>query len=186
MYLTTHGILVVTRGDDAATLVTSLQQISITTEAALQDVYDLLEGAWTAYTPEWHASIDEPTIGNGSVQGRYFKVGRTVDVVASVIFGSTTTGGTGYYSISLPFAPRTGAPEQRLQVDVRGVHIADPAPRWMGDVRLYSQSPDATIHYDDDGTNDGRLVRLTATEPIPGGFGEGDVITVWGRYEALA
>ena len=36
-------------------------------------------GAWTAYTPTWQATT-APSLGNGSLTGRYRKIGRTLDV----------------------------------------------------------------------------------------------------------
>lgn len=63
-----------------------------------------IEGAWTAYNPNWTCSGLAPAVGNGTLSGRYRKVGRTVDLDVFLLFGSTTTGGTGNWSFTLPFA----------------------------------------------------------------------------------
>lgn len=60
--------------------------------------------AWAFYTPIWTASGTQPVIGNGAITGRYTKIGRTVIGVITVLFGSTTTFGTGVYYWSPPVA----------------------------------------------------------------------------------
>lgn len=67
------------------------------------DTYQKVPGAWTSYTPTWTASSN-PTIGNGTLSGRYVKLGRMVTVEINVIAGSTTTFGSGSYNWNLPFA----------------------------------------------------------------------------------
>ncbi len=63
-----------------------------------------LTSAWTAYTPAWTSSGTAPAIGNGSIAGRYKRVGKLCTVAFKALFGSTTTYGTGAYSFSLPVA----------------------------------------------------------------------------------
>lgn len=58
---------------------------------------------WTTYTPIWRGSTANPTIGNGSVTGRYMNVGATVFGEIRILAG--TSGflrGTGTYTVSLP------------------------------------------------------------------------------------
>ncbi|MFE6484701.1 hypothetical protein ACFVGN_17435 [Streptomyces sp. NPDC057757] len=64
-------------------------------------------GAWNAYTPAWTAATTDPVIGNGSVTGRYAVVGKVCHFTAFVACGSTTTYGSGAYSLSLPLATGT-------------------------------------------------------------------------------
>lgn len=60
-------------------------------------------GAWSTYTPTWTASTANPAIGNGALLGRYQRLyGRTWHIDVLMSFGSTTTYGTGTYSLSLP------------------------------------------------------------------------------------
>lgn len=61
---------------------------------------DYVEGT---YTPVWTASVTNPTIGNGTINGYYTKIGNMVTVNIIISMGSTTTYGSGSYSISIPF-----------------------------------------------------------------------------------
>ena len=67
----------------------------ITTDLFLPD-------AWTAYTPSWTAATTNPSLGNGSIEGRYISLGPMAWVRGRVVAGSTTTYGSGEYRISLP------------------------------------------------------------------------------------
>lgn len=68
----------------------------------IRDQFNSMFAAWTAYTPTWTSTSTAPAIGNGTLTGRYMKIGRTVIVEINLIAGGTTTFGTGNYSFSLP------------------------------------------------------------------------------------
>lgn len=77
-----------------------------------EDVEDTLgDGlvAWQSWNPIWTAASVNPVLGNGSRYGRYVKLGRIVHFSGKILFGSTTTYGTGFYSISLPDGLPTSA-----------------------------------------------------------------------------
>lgn len=57
---------------------------------------------WVSYTPTWTSSGAQPSIGNGTIIGKYRRVGDSVEVFTEVYSGSTTTYGTGAYSFSMP------------------------------------------------------------------------------------
>lgn len=59
-------------------------------------------GAWTSYTPTWTASTTNPTIGNGTITGAYLQVNKLVMCYGKITVGTTTTAGTGAYTISVP------------------------------------------------------------------------------------
>ncbi|MCX5559991.1 hypothetical protein [Streptomyces sp. NBC_00038] len=59
-------------------------------------------GAWNSYTPVWTAATTNPAIGDGTLTGRYAVVGKVCHFTAFAAFGSTTTYGSGGYSLSLP------------------------------------------------------------------------------------
>lgn len=59
-------------------------------------------GAWASYTPAWTSSGTAPALGNGTLTGRYIQVGKVVVVNIYLLFGSTTTPGTGVWFFSLP------------------------------------------------------------------------------------
>lgn len=61
------------------------------------------------YTPVLTASGGGFLLGNGVISGEYWLVGDRVRVQGSITMGSTTSFGTGTYSISLPFTSATDA-----------------------------------------------------------------------------
>lgn len=58
--------------------------------------------AWTSFTPTWTGSSSNPAIGNGSIEGKYRLVGKTLDVEIKLTAGSTTTFGSGTWRFTLP------------------------------------------------------------------------------------
>lgn len=69
----------------------------------IRDQINEIIAAWTAYTPAWTAASTNPVLGNGTLTGRHMKVGRTCHAQIDLVTGSTTTYGSGAYSMSLPF-----------------------------------------------------------------------------------
>ena len=73
----------------------------------LRDNFNSFGAAWsTSWTPTWTASTTNPTLGNGTISGRYAEAGKTIFVYFSLVFGSTTTSGAGLWRFSYPVAPR--------------------------------------------------------------------------------
>jgi len=70
----------------------------------IRDQFNSFFGAWTSYTPTWAGATTNPVLGNGTLTGRYMKVGRTVTVEIKLTTGSTTTYGSGIWRWSLPAA----------------------------------------------------------------------------------
>jgi len=68
----------------------------------VRDALTGIQAAWTAFTPTWTSSGTAPAIGNGTLSGRYSRIGKTVHMEIHFLAGSTTTFGTGNYSLSLP------------------------------------------------------------------------------------
>lgn len=54
-------------------------------------------GAWISYTPTWttDSGVHLPALGNATVNCKYQKIGRTVNVKFSISFGSSTNFGSG-------------------------------------------------------------------------------------------
>jgi len=65
---------------------------------------NVILGDWVAWTPVWTATTTNPVIGNGTLTGRYTRIGNTVHASIYLLFGSTTTAGSGVYYFSLPVA----------------------------------------------------------------------------------
>lgn len=62
-----------------------------------------ISSAWTAYTPTWSTDgATQPSLGNGTITGAYKVIGKTVFVRVRLVFGTTTTAGTGAFYFSLP------------------------------------------------------------------------------------
>lgn len=59
-------------------------------------------GAWQDYTPSITAGGGSPTVGNGTITGKYIQIGKTVFFYVELEWGSTTSFGSGTVSISLP------------------------------------------------------------------------------------
>lgn len=60
-------------------------------------------GAWTTYTPTLSASPTPPTIGNGTLTGRWrYLDDKTIAVEISFVFGSTSAAGSGTWNFALP------------------------------------------------------------------------------------
>lgn len=79
----------------------------------IRDQFGSMFGAWSTWTPSWGADGGAaPTLGNGTLVGRYLKIGRTVDWVLQLSWGSTTAPGGGAANenwwFSLPALPATG------------------------------------------------------------------------------
>lgn len=67
-------------------------------------INDVQNEAYTTYVPTWLATSVNPAINNGSITGKYFRMGNNVTAKFEIIPGSTTSFGTGTYSFGLPFA----------------------------------------------------------------------------------
>ena len=71
---------------------------SVLTAAELNSIGE----AWTSYTPVWTAATTNPAIGNGTISGKYCQVNKLVVARINVVFGSTTTYGSGNFFFSYP------------------------------------------------------------------------------------
>lgn len=77
-------------------------QIAATiTAKTLQDVEGLV-GAWASYAVTWTALTTNPSIGNGTLTGRFIRVGKMVTAAIKMIPGTTTTFGNGEWRFSMP------------------------------------------------------------------------------------
>lgn len=134
-----------------------------------------LPGAWTPFTPPWTAQTTNPAIGNGTITGAYVQIGKTVHFRFKLIFGSTTTGGSGTWMFSLPVAPHAYYTENT------GINVGG-----------YAEN-NATAGYSIDGARilmSGRIMLhlpnasggYSASTPFA--WGNTDFLSVTGTYEA--
>lgn len=72
---------------------------------------NIIAPGWTTYTPSWTSSGTTPAIGNGTLAGRYRRSTGSDLVIAEVrvLWGTTTTNGTGVFFFSLPFTAHADA-----------------------------------------------------------------------------
>ncbi|MEU3836513.1 hypothetical protein ACFCXC_18410 [Streptomyces microflavus] len=70
----------------------------------IRDQFASILDAWTPYTPVWTGQTTNPVLNNGTLTGRYLKVGRTCHVQIELLMGSLTTYGSGGWVLTLPFA----------------------------------------------------------------------------------
>lgn len=65
---------------------------------------------WTPYTGTiWLGATTNPTIGNGTVTGRYRRLdARTCEWQVEIVTGTTTTLGSGAYSVAVPLQAASG------------------------------------------------------------------------------
>lgn len=69
---------------------------------ALQAFEATVNAAWVSYTPVWTTSGTAPAIGNGSLTGTKFVLGKNTMFKIVFVPGTTTTFGTGKWIFSLP------------------------------------------------------------------------------------
>lgn len=65
-------------------------------------------GEWANYTPSWGATGVAPALGNGTIVGRVARVGKTTFFQVTILAGSTTTFGTGFFLIGVPDTANLG------------------------------------------------------------------------------
>lgn len=146
-------------------------------ESGLATATDFSNTAWASYTPTWASDSGTPSIGNGSITGRYKQLGKTVFFNLNLTYGSSTTGGTGAWTFGLPVAAHD--PNYQFPVSILNSGLA-----WYGAIGNgnYKGSTNnfSVIHQNDTSTTVWGGVSATA----PFTFGDGDTLTVSGSYEA--
>lgn len=97
--------------------------------------------AWTTYTPAWTSTGTQPTLGDGTLTGRYVNLGATIVGEIRLLFGSTTTRGTGSYKFSLP---ATGVAENFQPTGQVVVRDEGPGDTFFG-TAIFNNNDDGTI-----------------------------------------
>ncbi|MGW0795197.1 hypothetical protein [Streptomyces sp. NPDC002692] len=102
----------------------------------IRDQFNSMFAAWTAYTPVWTGSGSNPVLGaNGTLTGRYMKIGRTVICHINLTTGSATTYGSGNYNFTTPFAAANAG------ASIVGTAMLLGGSRWNGTINI---SPNAS------------------------------------------
>lgn len=141
------------------------------------DTYYKVPGAWTPYTPTWTATTTNPTLGNGTLVGRYSKIGRQVTVHINLIPGSTTTFGSGSYNFAVPFAAANLGCSYIMSAHLLGTD------RWLGETVI---SPAATTTAAFFPTAAGNSRANFWSPSAPEAFANGSQIRITGSYESAS
>lgn len=83
------------------------QSVTQTVTDAWYGILLAFSDSWSTYTPAWTSSGVAPVLNNGTIAGRYARVGKLVWCTGILTVGSTTTFGTGVWSVSLPVTAST-------------------------------------------------------------------------------
>ena len=135
-------------------------------------------GGWTSYTPVMGVvSGTAPTIGNGTLQGGYRRIGSVVDFWISQTFQSTSTFGSGTYTFSLPVAASSSEFTFGFNVSIldAGVQWYE---GWYGSGTTYGYTDKFVIQ------NPAKTAQATNTSPFT--FAAGDGFRVYGSYRVVA
>lgn len=138
----------------------------------LRDNLKAIGDPWTSYTVTWGGTTTNPTLGNGTLTGRYLQAGKLVIYSIQLTIGSTTTFGSGTYTFTLPVAARSASP--RLPIGDVACYDTSAATARLGDCDTFSTTTVAAF------TNDN--VRVTNAAPFA--WATGDTIAIQGMYEA--
>jgi hypothetical protein len=134
--------------------------------------------AWTDYTPTITADGGGFSLGNGVASGRYKQIGKTVFFYAKLVYGSTTSPGTGHWNFSLPVTAYSSNFELSAS-------ILDDGVSWYGGIGNgnYTGSTTSVVVITPSPTSSS-----TGWVPVGNGgpftWGAADNITISGSYEA--
>lgn len=142
------------------------------------DTYLGTGSAWTSYTPTFSGAGS--AVGNGTIAGAYARVGKSILFRVSLLFGTTTTMGTGCF-MTLPVsasAGQTGSiPSFKITFDdaSSGIGYSGDA-KWSGagNMELFSINTAGTY---------ATLVSTNATAPFT--WTTSDRIRFGGTYESV-
>lgn len=136
---------------------------------------DFTAGAWIAYIPTWASTGTAPSLGDGTIEAAYSRIGNTVRVRMTMTMGSTTTYGTGTWSWTLPLAAKTQAGARWLGAMARYRDSSVPLAAFTAVPNVASGATVFTVQNVADSTI------LTATSPIT--WASGDQLWVQFEYE---
>lgn len=132
------------------------------------------------YTPTWTSTGTQPTLGNGTLNGRFWIQGSEVKFWFELNFGSTTSGGTGNWRFALP-TPALSGIRGLLPVNARDAGVSS-YPRFalITDQAYSGSYIEVFLQLD----NQNNTLGITATTPFT--WGNGDYLTVGPGFYLLA
>lgn len=149
-----------------------LEDLATSADAAIAAA---IGSGWSTYTPVWATNgATQPNIGNGTISGAYRQFGQAlVAFHIRLLIGSTTTNGSGTYSLSVPVAIN---PRGRWSFSGSVRDVSAPA-FW----RLTTVQSGLTLNLFVDGGVNGSL--RSFTDSVPFELAAGDEINLHGHYE---
>jgi hypothetical protein len=150
----------------------------IATHEGLSDPHTgyVLESAIVAstYTPNWTGSTTNPVLNNGTITGKYIVVGKMCWVEVIITMGSSTTYGSGTWSVSVPVTSASDVGRQVLPQGTQRTSVTRP---------IYGEliSNDTNVTLRSWPTTAGNA--MTAVTPtFPTTWASTDVLTMSGWY----
>ena len=139
----------------------------------IQELAEAIDSDWQTFTPTWDGASVDPTLGNGSLQGRYRRLGDHVDFEIVLQFGTTTTAGTGAWFFGVPVPTEDGT----HSVGTATVTDSSSSTRTHRHVILRGVFGDNDLYVADD--SDSMVGSATLT------WADGDRVTMSGRYRVV-
>ena len=152
--------------------------------SAWEDV--LKAGPWTSYTPSIFSSGGGTnwSLGNGTVEGAYQKIGRLVMGWASVTFGSTSVFGTNILYVRGPVLSRARTAAEWAAGQCHAYDLSA-STSYNGDIWMPAGS-DTLLCVGIHATAATYASNAAITSTIPFAWASGDFLTVNFQYEAAA
>ncbi|MFJ8109996.1 hypothetical protein [Streptomyces sp. NPDC096132] len=141
------------------------------------DTYFKTPGAWTSYTPVWTAVTTNPVINNGTISGKYVKIGRLVVCKIMVVPGSTTTFGSGAYLLSLPFTAASSS------IDDLGTSRLTAASTYIGQCIIATGGTTASPTFP---TAANASIAANMSPTAPATFANGNTLRLMVSYESAS
>lgn len=129
------------------------------------------EGVWQTYTPAWTTTGTQPALGNGTLTGRWCRIGKTINFFIQLSPGSTTTYGTGNFRFSTPTSINT------LSNVIGNTRMNDTSSGNTHFGTWFIASATTLAMF----TNANPIVAVTGTAPFA--WANGDFLFVCGFYE---
>lgn len=146
----------------------------------------LKSGEWVTYTPTISSAGTgtDWSLGNGTVQGRYQRVGRLIVGQASVVFGSTSVFGTKDLVVIAPVAFDARA------TDTQAIGVCNATDDSLGNgypgLLLQTQSTSTQMRPAVSATAGSYTTRESITSTVPFSWTNGDKLTLLFAYEAAS
>lgn len=99
--------------------------------------------ALNTYTPIWTAVSVNPSLGNGTLTGRYVQVGALVTFWIRLVIGSTTTTGTGFWQFTLPVPMKSDINETMGSAMMEDALTAD----YLGQTVMFSSTDLCRVYF---------------------------------------